>query len=649
MSLFLFRKILPPEEPSLDDFVANAIKPSEVPPQEFLDFAGNLVDKMFPQGWDVRYRDIVEMSSLNTSSCEEGGSTRQRYLDQYDNDESRDAYMGKCLGREPLEGSNTARMKRVFTAGKYRLISIPCMEHHHLRPLHNVFYDHLSKQGWLLRGDATSDRFFLTRSGKPLRRQFLRSDDEIFVSGDYESATDNLNNHVQKFLLDRVLSHCTHVPDSIKEFALDSLNPVISWSKGEFRLARGQMMGFLLSFPLLCLVNYVTFRYFVRRPVPVKINGDDIVFRASREEYERWSNGVSSCGLTLSRGKTMISSRYFTLNSTLFHSGSERITDVPFIRPKALFGVEDSTSSPVTSLVGRSKSFCPGFHGPCRDYWLAIFLKHNKGFIKKSGRSLNRGLGISVSEKVLRLANLWDRECAYLSLPKERPPPPSYSIWSHVPDGYELSLFHEKQVLTKEEKKELSSAFVLAAWKPPKPISDWEDEHRDLTLKYCELPIAKWARLHKMKIDDLRNIFANRRREIFDNYLNTRVRRYWGWKKIASPASRALEAPLKKGGEEIEPEEEYKFISPNEPLPSSLPRLYSFVPPPPCLIPDKLVKVCPNTIPGNTVLCRHCGEDCNGCRKLAVSLKVRFVSATSNFSNPGCSDRDPRCPPVDKS
>jgi len=47
MSLFLFRKVLPAEEPSIEEFVERVQQPSPEPDAEFLDFAGQLVDKVF--------------------------------------------------------------------------------------------------------------------------------------------------------------------------------------------------------------------------------------------------------------------------------------------------------------------------------------------------------------------------------------------------------------------------------------------------------------------------------------------------------------------------------------------------------------------------------------------------------------------------
>jgi hypothetical protein len=522
MSLFLFRKVLPSEQPSINSFLDKISQPSPEPDSEFLDFAGKLVDKMFPVGWDSGYDDEVEFGGVGTSSCEEGGVTRERYLHKY-GEEAREVFLWKCLSDDAQFEPTRARMKNVYTAGKYRTISIPSVDHHHLRPLHNTIYNHLSKQGWLLRGDAVPRRF----EGKC--NPFQRADDEVFVSGDYEGATDNLNNHVQRFLLCRVLSRCLHVPFPIRNYAVDSLSPTLSFGEREVKLRSGQMMGFLVSFPLLCLVNYVTFKFFVRRKVPVKINGDDIVFRSSREEYERWAEGVSRSGLKLSVGKTMVSSTYFSLNSSLFLAKSDgSVKQVPFIRSKALFGVEDGKSSPFFSLRGRISSFCPGFHGAARDVWMELFLKYNRGYIKKSRCSISRGLGYPLPKHVLQTANLWDRECAYLSLPIEKPPPPPFSEWAHPPVGYELAYSSEKYKYSKSEKVSLRRAFSDAAWEAPRQVEEYEKEVQGFSIP--EMNSKKFSRLAGITFSEVRSILSEHRDKIYSQYLASRTKRYQYWK-----------------------------------------------------------------------------------------------------------------------
>jgi hypothetical protein len=196
--------------------------------------------------------------------------------------------------------------------------------------LHKVLYDIISKKDWLLRGDADIAKF----------RAFLRLGGTYFCSGDYASATDNLPISVAERILHNFFARANvaqSLPTWLPQFALRSLRTEILDSEGQsHQHERGQLMGSLLSFPLLCIQNYVAFRYFVsREEVPdtlVKINGDDIVFRGRLETIDRWKAGVGTLGLELSSGKTFVDRNFFSLNSTYFWALRDRVELLPVVR-----------------------------------------------------------------------------------------------------------------------------------------------------------------------------------------------------------------------------------------------------------------------------------------------------------------------------
>jgi hypothetical protein len=93
----------------------------------------------------------------------------------------------------------------------------------------------------------------------------------------------------------------------------------------------GQLMGNPLSFPILCVCNYVAYHVsweqYLGRELTVKevsqlhyvlINGDDILFRSNPEHYSVWKRVVDSVGLTPSVGKNFFHSRVAQINSELF-------------------------------------------------------------------------------------------------------------------------------------------------------------------------------------------------------------------------------------------------------------------------------------------------------------------------------------------
>lgn len=93
----------------------------------------------------------------------------------------------------------------------------------------------------------------------------------------------------------------------------------------------GQLMGSVLSFPILCAANFTCFvkavtrrchALGIKRPrladLRCLINGDDILFVCDQELYFIWLEEIALVGFTLSPGKNLVSSTYFTINSTLY-------------------------------------------------------------------------------------------------------------------------------------------------------------------------------------------------------------------------------------------------------------------------------------------------------------------------------------------
>jgi hypothetical protein len=169
-------------------------------------------------------------------------------------------------------------------------------------------------------------------------------------------------------------------------------------------------MGNLLSFPLLCLVNFLAFKFVIKRTVPLRINGDDIVFRARRSEAEKWMEMVGRSGLTLSKGKTLVSDRFFSLNSRFFEGG-RTVRLVPVIRSKALFGSSDEG---VLSLRDRFRSCQEGMPRNQKEIIRRVFLRVNRKYIIASRRSVRSGLGLRVTDDMLRDADLFFRELCYV-------------------------------------------------------------------------------------------------------------------------------------------------------------------------------------------------------------------------------------------
>jgi hypothetical protein len=289
-----------------------------------------------------------------------------------------------------------ARVSVVKENGKCRVVTISDPGDAVLAPLHKALYERLTKEKWLLRGDARPQSF----------KGFKRKEGEVFVSGDYEAATDNLDLPTTEMVLNIILQNAVMVPVEVKQKALASLRKVLRYKGDCVAQERGQLMGNYLSFPLLCLRNYLAFKFAIPREVPVKINGDDIVFRARKAEAEKWKKLVQSCGLVLSNGKTMEDPHLFSLNSTFFSARGSRIPElIPVLRAKSLL---PSPNVPTDNAFSR---FLDGWarQGPSwekkRRIVGALWLRAKKGALMVLGRGV-WGLGIRAQPSQIHAAGL---------------------------------------------------------------------------------------------------------------------------------------------------------------------------------------------------------------------------------------------------
>nr|QED42899.1 putative RdRp [Monilinia ourmiavirus B] len=435
-TLFLFRKVVPVDKLSKADalrvakaYIDRMTSPQQSPPQDFLDFASSLTKKIFRPGWDKSWYGAADSFCLPVSSClqnttKDGGVRGLNYLDPPVYRDGawitalRNDYLDFTMDdesvRRRVDLGNATRVCTIFTGGKNRTISVFGADRSFLTPLHTILYNEISRQGWLLRGEADKERF----------SDYTFNESEVLVSGDYESATDNLNIHVSKHVLRAIRSQSQHVPSQVWDAAESAL--VAKFEDGRLQ-ARGQLMGSLLSFPLLCLINYLTFKWAVPRKVPVKINGDDIVFRASPEEARRWTEMVGDSGLTLSKGKTLFTRSFFSLNSNFFLSRKSGIIEqVPHIRSSCVWMKPDCAAA-VQGKIERSVIGMPAVTIPVHVECLRTCSKQ----IWSSQRSVMRGLSCTVSHAALKGAGLMKREVFYLTTTSEPLPLAPFKRWAY--------------------------------------------------------------------------------------------------------------------------------------------------------------------------------------------------------------------------
>jgi hypothetical protein len=315
----------------LEGLMEGVVRPPLTLPHGYLKFVRRTAARIFPNDWDVSYREHCYTTSPPLSSTLESSRAKGGGLNTA---MTQSEFLEETLGTSRLSSSsNVARPMVVQSAGKPRPLtkfSEDCLT---LKPLHKALYDRISHLGWVCRGDVTAEK--LDRAG------FLSGRGSL-VSGDYKSATDNLPLEVAEEILRVALSRATRVPEGISEYALKVLRPLFLYRGEEVEVVSGQQMGSLLSFPLLCVQNYIAFRWAVRchfgspdPQFPVLINGDDILFQCvdpCRSFYASWIRVVGDVGLEVERTKTSVDEDYGSLNSTLLRWKAGQLRVVPTLR-----------------------------------------------------------------------------------------------------------------------------------------------------------------------------------------------------------------------------------------------------------------------------------------------------------------------------
>jgi len=210
---------------------------------------------------------------------------------------------------------------------KVRMITKPQSISYALKPLQLAMFEALKEHScfepcW--NPDYNLDQCGVPKQGK------------VFLSGDYTAATDELNFHVSQIVV-KLLQ------DEFKDDHF--LSELIAWEGGSHLVCyptwtkidsviqtNGQLMGSLLSFPILTILNAFTMCKATNSTldtVPALFHGDDIAAQCTLEEIQKWKETASSIGLQLSQGKNYISSNFVSIDSQLFVRQNDPKTKTP--------------------------------------------------------------------------------------------------------------------------------------------------------------------------------------------------------------------------------------------------------------------------------------------------------------------------------
>lgn len=191
----------------------------------------------------------------------------------------------------------------------------------------------------------------------------VRDSGELILSGDYESATDGMNMDLSNALLNGILSEIDHEPTKVWAVYENGMHEVHypSWTGIQpVTQTTGQLMGSLLSFPLLCLANDLI-TDLAGITTKKLINGDDLLAHASQEKVDKWKEIGTICGMKPSVGKNYTSKIFGTFNSQLIvHGRHVPYTNLKLVSRKEQIGncakIAQSLGISKRLMVKRSKT-----------------------------------------------------------------------------------------------------------------------------------------------------------------------------------------------------------------------------------------------------------------------------------------------------
>lgn len=151
-------------------------------------------------------------------------------------------------------------------------------------------------------------------------------EEEMFLSGDYTAATDELNFYCSQVVAQSLSESFSHTHPILSKY--------IDWESGRHLVSypshtglpsvvqeNGQLMGSLLSFPILCILNAFTIckaRNESLDSVKALIHGDDIASVVTPQQFTVWKDTAATLGLQLSVGKNYLSRDFLSIDSQLF-------------------------------------------------------------------------------------------------------------------------------------------------------------------------------------------------------------------------------------------------------------------------------------------------------------------------------------------
>jgi len=300
---------------------------------------------------------------------------------------------------------------------------------------------------------------------------------EFWLSIDYSAATDGLSASLSHEILYSLLNEVSTGAfaetgsKSVLHLLLGVLAPhriqypeVAGVQLEPVDQVNGQLMGSILSFPILCLANlglYLTVRKRLRPKASLKdllaavrINGDDMLYIGTEAEWELHKQLGRQVGLEMSPGKAYIHSRYANINSVSVVMDLREANPTPEIIPFLNVGLmvgnhkvlgrvggdeEETKLSPYISVI--NEVVRGAWKGKQPDVFKQYIAMH-RSEIKNEARGRNlflpislggfgvrtiAGIDVALTQRQVELAERLVRTNRFL-VPLEHPMPPGVMV-----------------------------------------------------------------------------------------------------------------------------------------------------------------------------------------------------------------------------
>jgi len=266
---------------------------------------------------------------------------------------------------------------------------------------------------------------------------------ENWVSGDYSAATDNLHGDATSAAAEYAAGDETTRKVLLRgltntEICFDNLRKQGIDAPDDFIMTRGQLMGCVFSFPLLCTINLAIYRMALEKrtglkfkisELPVRCNGDDILFKADDELYRIWSEMIKDVGFEKSVGKNYYSPNFAVINSVYFDT-TVRVRCVPYLNLGWCTGVAKGCGDEsekdlfrIRQQMDDLEKYWTPFEGSSeiiREFKKQVYY-WNEGQIKSSCLPLDKGIwGLNLSDDV-PTKGIYDEFRYWLDKNVERP------------------------------------------------------------------------------------------------------------------------------------------------------------------------------------------------------------------------------------